>query len=77
MVRSCGKPPYVHQFCLFLDEQYVLKCKGRLCNSTLSDTAKNPALLPPKHWFVRLLIIDTHNQVKHGGINITLTVLRE
>ena len=74
--HTLGKPPYVDQFCLFLDE-HVLRCKGRICNSTLSDTAKKPVLLPPKHWFVKLLVIDMHNRVKHGGINVTLTALRE
>ena len=74
--HTLGKPSYVDQFCLFLDE-HVLRCKGRIFNSTLSDTAKKPVLLPPKHWFVKLLVIDMHNRVKHGGINVTLTALRE
>ena len=74
---NLSKPPYIDQFCLFLDEQHVLRCKGRICNSTLSDSAKKPLLLPAKHWFVSLLIMETHKRVKHGGINITLTTLRE
>jgi len=74
---STSKSPYIDQFCLFLDNLHVLRCKGRICNSTLSDTAKNPALLPPKHWFVNLLVREKHNEVKHAGINLTLTTLRE
>lgn len=70
-------PPYIDQFCLFLDEQHVLWFNGRICNSTLSDSATNSVLLPAKHWYVRLLVMDTHRRIKYGGINITLTTLRE
>ena len=70
-------PTYVQQFGLFLDDQCVLKCKGRLNNSTLSPTENNLILLPGKHLFVKLLIIHVHQQVKHGGVNVTLTALRE
>ena len=57
---NLSKPPYIDQFCLFIDEQPVLRCKGRICNSTLSDSAKKPLLLPAKHWFVSILIMETH-----------------
>ena len=51
-MRSHGKqqtPTYVQQFALFLDDKNVLKCKGRINNSTVSLEAKNPILLPAKH----------------------------
>jgi len=70
-------PIYVKQFGLFLDDQHILKCKGRINNSTLSLTEKNPILLPSKHPFVKLLVIHVHQQAKHRGVNITLTALRE
>ena len=51
-MRGPGKqqiPTYVQQFGLFLDDKSVLKCKGRINNSTVSLKAKNPILLPAKH----------------------------
>ena len=54
-----------------------MKCRGRINNSTLSLNEKNPILLPCKHPFIKLLVIHVHQQVKHGGVNATLTALRE
>ena len=62
-LKSHGKqsiPTYVRQFGLFLDDQHVLRCKGRINNSTLSMTEKNPILLPSKHVFVKLLVTHVH-----------------
>ena len=33
-------------------------------------------LLPSKHPFVKMLVIDAHHNMKHGGVNDTLVVLR-
>ena len=71
------KPVYVDQFGLYLDDQYVLKCKGRVSNSTLATTEKHPVLLPTKHPFVKLLVREVHSRVKHGGVNTTLVATRE
>ena len=79
-LRGPGKqqtPTYVQQFGLFLDNKNVLKCKGRINNSTASLEAKNPILLPAKHSLIKLLVMHIHQQAKHGGVNITLTTLRE
>jgi len=77
--RNSGSsaPLYVSQFGLFLDEQCILKCKGRLNNASLDLGSKNPILLPSRHRFVELLIEDAHNRVKHNGIRDTLTTIRE
>lgn len=68
---------YVHQFGLFIDAEGVMRCKGRINNSPLAASSKNPVLLPGKHHFVELLIVDTHNWIKHSGLRDTLTTLRE
>ena len=70
-------PILVNQFGLFLDGDYVLRCKGRLKNASLDLGSKNPILLPKKSRFVELLIREVHDKVKHGGIRDTLTTLRE
>jgi len=71
------KPLNVEQFGLYLDEQQVLKCKGRIGNASLAATEKHPILLPTKHPFVKLLVMEVHSRVKHGGVNTTLVATRE
>ena len=65
------------QFGLFLSEDQTIRCKGRISNTSLSTSSKSPILLPAKHTFVKLVIKQTHDRVKHSGINATLTALRE
>lgn len=72
-----SKPRRVEQFALFLDEKQMLRCRGRINNSTLPLTNKNPILLPSSHPYVDLLIRHTHERVKHSAVNNTLTTLRE
>ena len=74
--KPVGIPVRIEQFGLFL-EQRVLKCRGRLNNSTLALSGKNPILLPHNHLFVKLLILQYHKRVNHSGVNDTLTLLRE
>ena len=70
-------PNRVRQFGLFLDENRVLRCKGRIEHANLEFDSKHPILLPSKHPFVDLIIRDTHTRVKHSGIRDTLTTIRE
>ena len=67
----------IQQFGLYLDEDGVLRCGGRVAASSLPSSSKNPIFLPTKHPFVRLLVLHTHNQIKHSGVRDTLTTLRE
>ena len=62
---------------LFLDEKQLLRCRGRINNSSLPQTSKNPILLPSSHRYVDLLIRHTHELVKHSAMTNTLTTLRE
>ena len=54
-----------------------MKCKGRINNANLLASEKNPVLLPSTHPFVKLLVIDAHYRMKHGGVNSILVALRE
>lgn len=62
----------VRQFGLFLDNQDILRCRGRLDESTLSLSAKIP-----KFWFTELVIPNVHQQVKHSRIRTTLSAITE
>ena len=70
-------PTLICQFGLYLDVNAIIRCKGRINNSTLSTSDKNPILLPKNHTFTELLIRHTHEKIKHSGIRDTLTTVRE
>ena len=74
-VRWSSSTIRVAQFGLFLSEDQTIRCKGRI--ALLPTSSKSPILLPAKHTFVKLVVKQTHDRVKHSGINATLTALRE
>ena len=39
--------PLINQFGLFMDSSGIVRCRGRLGNSTLNLCSKNPIILPP------------------------------
>ena len=58
------------------DSGGVLRCKGRVQNSSLPYDAKFPVLLPRKHHLTKLVILDCHEAVEHNGIRETPTQVR-
>lgn len=60
------------QFKLYQDEKGLLRCKGRIDNSPIDDSAKYPALLPKKHRFNDLIIMDILKRRLHFGCSQTL-----
>ena len=70
-------PVRVVQFGLFLDDDGIIRCNGRITNSTLSASTRTPILLPAKHAFTHLTVKQVHHLVKHSGIRDTLTTLRD
>ena len=79
--RFCVRPYSVIgpelQVSLDLDDQHILRCKGRINNATIPESSKNPVLLPSKHHFSDLIIQDVHKKIMHSGIRQTLVTLRE
>ena len=71
------KPFYIDQFNLFLDDQNLLKFRGRINNANLLASKKKSVLLPSTHLFVKLLVTDAHYKIKHGKVNTTLIALCE
>ena len=64
------------QLGLFLDEQDLIRCKGRIEHADLPYTARHPVLLPQTHPFTDLAILDCHHRVGHNGVKETLSELR-
>lgn len=71
------KPVLVDQFGLFSDEQQILRCKGRINNSSLPMETKQPILLPKESEFVQLLIQHVHLRNLHSSVRDTLVCLWE
>lgn len=44
--RKTSPPQYVQQFGLYVDKNEILRCEGRIDNSTLDCDSKHPILLP-------------------------------
>ena len=62
---------------IYIDKDSILRCKGRLNNSTmLSKNERNPILLPKKGYLLTLIIRKSHLDSKHGNIKDTLTSVR-
>ena len=71
------KPVMVDQFRLFIDEQQIIRCKGRINNSNLPMETKRPILLPKHSRFAQLLIKHLHLKNLHSSIRDTLVYLQE
>ena len=68
---------HVKQFDLYLDEDKIIRCKGRINNADTTEESKNPVLLPSRHRYTELLIRQRHDHVHHNGVKETLNAIRE
>ena len=67
----------VRQLRLFIDSNGLLRCGGRIHNAPLTQLAKFPYLLPPKHPFTALVVYAAHVKLYHSGVGTTVTALRQ
>ena len=74
--KSAKRLPLVRQLRLFLDNGF-LRCGGRIHNAPLCELSKFPYLLPTKHPLTNLIIIMTHVNQLHSGVNSIITALRQ
>ena len=75
--KSANRSTLVRQLRLFLDTDQLIHCGGRIHNAPLSDMAKFPLLLPPKHRLTSLIIYSVHLRLFHAGTTSTLTAIRQ
>jgi len=73
--RHC--PTLVKQLRLFLDKSKLIRCGGRIHNAPVSEMAKFPYLLPPRHTLTDMIIQQTHKKLHHAGVGATVTALRQ
>lgn len=65
----------VRQLCLFLDKARFIRCCGRIHNAPISQLARFPYLLPPRHPLTSLIIHNIHVKLFYTGTNSTLTAI--
>ena len=70
-------PTLVKQLRLFLDKSNLIWCGGRIHNAPVSEMAKFPYLLPPRHTLTNMIIQQTHKKLHHAGVNATVIALRQ
>ena len=64
------------QLGIYVDNKGLLRCKGRLENAMLTESARCPILLATKDRLTKLIIDNDHKQVLHSGVSQTLCKLR-
>lgn len=64
------------QFGLFVDEEGVWRCGGRLSKAEIPYGVKHPILLPRQHHLTTLVVRRAHLRVLHNGVKETLTEVR-
>ena len=62
---------------VFNDDCGIIRCKGRLSQAPIPDSAKFPVLLARNHRLAELIVIRTHIMLKHSGVKQTLTEIRQ
>ena len=71
------KPAIVRQLNLYLDDEDLLRCRGRLQYTDLPYDAKFPILMPKDNYLTTLIVQSMHKTVMHGGVCETLTHIRQ
>ena len=66
--------PLVRQLSLFLDKNHIIHCGEMVHNAPVGETTKFSIILPKKH---QLTSLATHKDQLHGGVNSTVTALRQ
>ena len=72
VLGKAGTVVYKNQI-LFMNDLKLICCKSRLEHADLTSCSKNPILLPSKHHFTELLIMEIHQLVHHNGVQETLS----
>ena len=71
-------PTLVKNLNLFLDDNDLIRCKGRLGNCDyLNNDVRNPILIPKQSFLTELFVARAHLDCKHLGMATTLATIRK
>ena len=76
LTASKNYEQWKRQFQLFVDEEGMVRCGGRLGNSELPFNTTFPVMLDPSHHLTTLIVWNCHEKTCHGGVKSTLAQLR-
>ena len=71
------QPAIIRQFDLYLDDEDIIRCRGRLQYTDLPHDTKFPILIPKDNYLTTLIVHSMHKQVMHGGVRETFTHIRQ
>ena len=74
---TSSRLPLVKQLRLYLDDDGLVRCGGRIHNAPVEYATKFPYLLPKKHELTKLIVSDAHTRQLHSGVNSTVIQLRQ
>lgn len=68
----------IRNLCPTLDEQGILRSKGRLESvKFLSYATRNPIILPKKHYLTNLIVQNYHIKYKHSKLESVIAAIRQ
>ena len=76
-IQRKSKNALVHQLKLFIDQEGLIRCDGRLEKADLQLDTKYPLLLPKRDRFTELVITSFHKNYLHAGVSHTLSQVRQ
>ena len=71
------QPAIIRQLDLYLDDEDIIRCRGRLQYTDLPHDTKFPILIPKDNYLTTLIVHSMHKQVMHGGVRETFTHIRQ
>ncbi len=75
--RPLDKKNRLRDLLPYLDEEGLLRVRGRLEHSGMSEETKHPLIIPRKHCLTKLLVLQVHESAHHAGPDWTLYHLRQ
>ena len=69
--------PRLRQLKLFLDKNRIIRCKGRIENAPIAESAKFPILLPANVPLTTLIVREAHESILHSGVSNTISHIRQ
>ena len=65
-----------NQLDIFIDEDGILRCGGRLKHANFSEATRFSILLPPQEKLTSWIIDSVHKRLLHSGVSQTLSEIR-
>ncbi|XP_050745938.1 uncharacterized protein LOC122817929 [Drosophila biarmipes] len=76
--KFLSKHNKLSQLSPFLDDEGLIRVKGRLKNALqLSISQRTPIILPKAHHLTILVIRNAHHNTLHGGVQLTLSTIHQ